>query len=174
MINTSSVYVEPNFYAPRADSEQQIPIPAKLDACVAAADRAGRRMDAERPQSRPSDWTERTTMGSKAEVSKYNAEAVQKEINKDKRIGDKEAKLIHSLLKGRADANEPVRCDADTLFRAGDMVVATTTAQGLVKGQKYEITDVLSRSMGMFGTFVTYTIKGVGQIGNGHLLLRRA
>jgi hypothetical protein len=38
---------------------------------------------------------------------KYNAEAVQKEINKDKRIGGKEAKLIHSLLKGRTgDAEE--------------------------------------------------------------------
>ena len=32
---------------------------------------------------------------------KYNAEAVQKEINKDKRIKPGEAKLIHSLLKGR-------------------------------------------------------------------------
>lgn len=32
---------------------------------------------------------------------KYNAEAVQKAINKDKRIGGKEAKLIHALLKGR-------------------------------------------------------------------------
>jgi hypothetical protein len=33
--------------------------------------------------------------------SKYNPNAVQKEINKDKRIGGKEAKAIHSLLKGR-------------------------------------------------------------------------
>lgn len=32
---------------------------------------------------------------------KYNSSAVQKEINKDRRIGGKEAKLIHSLLKGR-------------------------------------------------------------------------
>lgn len=32
----------------------------------------------------------------------YNAAAVQKEIAKDKRIGKKEAKAIHALLKGRA------------------------------------------------------------------------
>ena len=30
----------------------------------------------------------------------YNAVAVQKEINKDKTIGKKEAKAIHALLKG--------------------------------------------------------------------------
>ena len=31
---------------------------------------------------------------------KYDPQAVQKEIEKDKRIGGKEAKAIHSLLKG--------------------------------------------------------------------------
>ena len=31
----------------------------------------------------------------------YNKEAVQKEIDNDKTIGKKEAKLIHALLKGR-------------------------------------------------------------------------
>lgn len=31
----------------------------------------------------------------------YNKDAVQKEINKDKRIGGKEARLIHALLRGR-------------------------------------------------------------------------
>lgn len=35
------------------------------------------------------------------EPVKYNPTAVQKAINKDKRIGGKEAKAIHSLLKGR-------------------------------------------------------------------------
>jgi hypothetical protein len=34
-------------------------------------------------------------------MTEYNCEAVQKEIDKDKRIGKKEAKLIHALLKGR-------------------------------------------------------------------------
>jgi hypothetical protein len=38
----------------------------------------------------------------------YNAEAVQKEINKDKRIKGKEASAIHRLLKGRHDADEAV------------------------------------------------------------------
>jgi hypothetical protein len=32
---------------------------------------------------------------------KYNKEAVQKEINKDRRIKAKEAKAIHALLRGR-------------------------------------------------------------------------
>jgi hypothetical protein len=32
---------------------------------------------------------------------RYSQEAVQKEINKDKRIGGREAKRIHALLKGR-------------------------------------------------------------------------
>lgn len=43
---------------------------------------------------------------------KYSAEAVQKEINKDKRIGGKKAKAIHALLKGRtgdADVIEEYR-----------------------------------------------------------------
>jgi len=33
---------------------------------------------------------------------KYNKDAVEKEIRKDKRIKGKEAKLIHALLKGRS------------------------------------------------------------------------
>ena len=32
---------------------------------------------------------------------KYNREAVEREIRKDRRIKGKEAKLIHSLLRGR-------------------------------------------------------------------------
>lgn len=32
---------------------------------------------------------------------KYNREAVDREIRKDRRIKGKEAKLIHALLKGR-------------------------------------------------------------------------
>ena len=31
---------------------------------------------------------------------KYNADSVQKAIDRDKTIGSKEAKLIHALLKG--------------------------------------------------------------------------
>jgi hypothetical protein len=34
-------------------------------------------------------------------MAKYNKEAVEKEIKKDRRIKGKEAKLIHALLKGR-------------------------------------------------------------------------
>jgi hypothetical protein len=35
-------------------------------------------------------------------MTKYNKESVDKEIAKDNRIGKKEAKLIHALLKGRS------------------------------------------------------------------------
>ena len=34
-------------------------------------------------------------------MAKYNKEAVEKEIKKDRRIKGKEAKLLHALLKGR-------------------------------------------------------------------------
>ena len=34
-------------------------------------------------------------------MADYNADSVQKAIDKDKKIGKKEAKLIHALLKGR-------------------------------------------------------------------------
>jgi hypothetical protein len=40
-------------------------------------------------------------MSTKESSVKYNKEAVQKEINKDRRIKGKEAKAIHALLKGR-------------------------------------------------------------------------
>jgi hypothetical protein len=36
-----------------------------------------------------------------ADMHEYNREAVDREIAKDKRIGKREAKLIHALLKGR-------------------------------------------------------------------------
>jgi hypothetical protein len=43
----------------------------------------------------------------------YNREAVNKEISKDKRIKGKEAKAIHSLLKGRrGDADDGTRQQA--------------------------------------------------------------
>jgi hypothetical protein len=34
-------------------------------------------------------------------MHRYSAEAVQREIDKDKRIGKAEARLIHALLRGR-------------------------------------------------------------------------
>lgn len=45
-------------------------------------------------------------MAEKEDQPKYNAEAVQKEINKDPRIKGKEAKAIHGLLRGRDDLPE--------------------------------------------------------------------
>lgn len=36
----------------------------------------------------------------------YNRDAVQKAIDKDKRIGAREARQIHALLKGRAVARQ--------------------------------------------------------------------
>lgn len=48
-----------------------------------------------------------------AEGGKYNASAVQKEIEKDKRIKPGEAKLIHGLLKGwRGDSEGGEKADA--------------------------------------------------------------
>ena len=35
--------------------------------------------------------------------TKYNREAVSKEIGKDKRIKGKEAKMVHALLRGRGE-----------------------------------------------------------------------
>jgi uncharacterized protein YbaA (DUF1428 family) len=35
-------------------------------------------------------------------MTKYNKDAVEKEIKKDPRIKGKEAKMIHALLKGRS------------------------------------------------------------------------
>jgi hypothetical protein len=46
---------------------------------------------------------------------KYNAEAVQKEIKKDKRIGGKEAKAIHALLKGRTGDADDLTAQYDKL-----------------------------------------------------------
>jgi hypothetical protein len=37
----------------------------------------------------------------------YSKSAVDKQIKKDKRIGGKEAKMIHALLKGRQKTDEP-------------------------------------------------------------------
>lgn len=54
--------------------------------------------------------------------SKYNEEAVQKEINKDKRIKPKEASAIHRLLKGRHDAERaPSQDDLNSAARGLQM-----------------------------------------------------
>ncbi len=57
--------------------------------------------------------------------SGYNAAAVQKEIEKDKRIGGKEAKAIHGLLKGWRGDGEPT--NADKLTAIADMVDGLVT-----------------------------------------------
>lgn len=48
-----------------------------------------------------------------AEGGKYNASAVQKEIEKDKRIKPGEAKLIHGLLKGWRKDDADAKADWD-------------------------------------------------------------
>lgn len=48
----------------------------------------------------------------------YNAEAVQKEINKDKRIGGKESKAIHRLLQGRGKDRTRLHAALDKVLNA--------------------------------------------------------
>lgn len=50
----------------------------------------------------------RTTKPENVYQHQYSKSAVDKEIRKDKRIGGREAKLIHRLLKGRQQSDEPV------------------------------------------------------------------
>tara|TARA_R110001599_G_scaffold2192_11_gene11651 strand:+ start:2690 stop:2935 length:246 start_codon:yes stop_codon:yes gene_type:complete len=50
----------------------------------------------------------RLTQKGELKMSKYNKEAVSKAIKRDPRIKGKEAKLIHSLLKGRRMENDAV------------------------------------------------------------------
>lgn len=54
----------------------------------------------------------RTDADKSGEGGKYNAAAVQKEIEKDKRIKPGEAKLIHGLLKGWRKDGDDVKVDA--------------------------------------------------------------
>jgi len=56
----------------------------------------------------------------KPEGGKYNASAVQKEIEKDKRIKPGEAKAIHGLLKGwrKDDADCGTKADAGEITKA--------------------------------------------------------
>ena len=51
------------------------------------------------------------TEGTLVEGTKYNKGAVDKEIKKDRRIKGKEAKAIHSLLKGRTPRKEDVELE---------------------------------------------------------------
>lgn len=63
----------------------------------------------------------------------------------------------------------------DTRFGIGQVVRATTTAQGLIQGVMYEVVETLIASL-PFGNFVTYCVTPVDggerlSIVNGHLLL---
>ena len=64
-----------------------------------------------------------------------------------------------------------------TLFHTGDMVRATTAAQGLQLGQVYRVCGIAHRDT-PFGSFVTYSVTQDGRkvldISNGHLLLTMA
>lgn len=72
------------------------------------------------PQSRPLS-EQFSNVNKSGEGPRYSASSVQKEINKDRRIGGKEARLIHSLLKGRAgDAKD---------FERGSWVMNTETGE---------------------------------------------
>lgn len=67
--------------------------------------------------------------------------------------------------EGRVDLNETSR------FAKGDIVTSTVTAQGMKKGEEYEITDV-DVKMTPFGGFVFYQLDKKMWITNGHLLLK--
>jgi hypothetical protein len=67
-------------------------------------------------------------------------------------------------------------------FEVGEMVRSRVTAQGMVKGEAYEVRHV-SRRRTFAGTFTTYGLTGrsaavegveLSSVGNGHLLLERA
>lgn len=63
----------------------------------------------------------------------------------------------------------------DAQFFKGDTVVANTSSQGMVKGEKYVVVEV-EQEHTAFGNFVTYVIEGNGKelaIVNGHLLLNK-
>ena len=56
------------------------------------------------PKTEDVPWPLRTDTRAnahKAERRRYSAEAVQREIAKDRRIKPNEARLIHALLRGR-------------------------------------------------------------------------
>jgi len=79
------------------------------------------------------------------EGGKYDPIAVNKEINKDKRIKPGEAKLIHAVLKGRGDEDKDARADWNaypsyTLAELKSMVAKATDPASKVKMQK-EIED---------------------------------
>jgi hypothetical protein len=67
------------------------------------------------------------------------------------------------------------------MFNVGQMVRACVTAQGMVKGEVYEVRTVTERRT-FAGTFVTYGLTGRSQavldteltVGNGHLVLTSA
>lgn len=64
----------------------------------------------------------------------------------------------------------------NTTFQIGQAVKATTTAQGMVAGAIYKVTNVIADQT-PWGNFVTYILVGAGsndgllQVRNGHLLL---
>lgn len=60
-----------------------------------------------------------------------------------------------------------------TTFNIGEKVRACVTAQGMRAGTIYEITDIDTRPLGIFGTLVSYQLDGKLWISNGHLLLAR-
>lgn len=87
---------------------------------------------------------------------KYNGEAVQKEINKDKRIGGKEAKAIHALLKGRARDASPFDVDTDT---GAERVVRREAKAGLSAQQ-------IAKKYGFSLSFVKEVLDEVKPVGD--------
>lgn len=72
-----------------------------------------------------------------------------------------------------------------TAFTQGDRVRSRVTAQGLVEGDLYDVTAVVERELGMFGTLVSYWLRPADSatraakqtqylVSNGHLLLEVA
>jgi hypothetical protein len=57
----------------------------------------------------------------------------------------------------------------DTTFQEGDTVQAKHTVQGMVAGQEYKVTDVMTKRYA-YGTFVDYQLDGKVWVSNLHML----
>lgn len=138
-------------------TEKMMTLDKRMDACEA-------RMDSEK-----SSFVVKETKDGKFVVSVT--------INGTKQELDETFKSRAAAEKAAKDAIEYMRddrADADTVFKPGDKVKSKVNAQGLTKGETYEISDVFQKSFGIMGTIVTYKLTNGLQIGNGHLVLSKA
>lgn len=85
----------------------------------------------------------------------------------DDKIGRAQAEVYRSAQAAK---------QRETYFSKGDELVASTSAQGMIAGKHYKVTDIQSQSVGMFGDVVQYELTPIDGgspiwVGNAHLLL---